>query len=91
MQSTAKGGCTVLVNKNNCVIHACQTTPIMSGSPVFIRPEPTKNSDKLEVVGIHLGTARYASRSNGSNFCGSLDGAKYPESNFAYQPGGYTP
>ena len=87
LRSTAAGGCFAHAGGGRCFFHGCQTTPIMSGAPVFKRPEPNTKSDVLEVAGLHLGSA-LLSDPNGPNgsVCTGVDGTKVPTSNFAYQP-----
>ena len=87
LRSTAAAGCFAHSGAGRCFFHACQTTPIMSGAPVFTRPEPGVQRDYLEIAGIHLGSALLADP-NGPNgsVCAGIDGSKVPSSNFAYQP-----
>lgn len=87
MRSTAAGGCFAHSASEQCFFHACQTTPIMSGSPIFVRPEPSVQTDTLLVAGIHIGSA-LLSDPNGDNgsVCSGIDGTKFPSSNFGYQP-----
>jgi len=90
MRATAFGGCASIAADERCVFHACQSTPIMSGAPVFFRPEPGTQSDHLELVALHLGPAAIASASaSGGAVCEKSDGALVNLSNFAYQPEGY--
>lgn len=60
MRSTAHGGCSVTYVSGNCVFHACQTANIMSGAPIFARPEPSDASNELTIVAIHLGAGNLA-------------------------------
>jgi hypothetical protein len=87
LRSTAAGGCYAHSASERCFFHACQTTPIMSGSPIFIRPEPGGQTDTLSIAGIHLGSA-LLSDPNGVNgsVCSGIDGTRVPSSNFGYQP-----
>lgn len=90
MRATANGGCAVLEAKNRCIFHACQSTQIMSGAPVFVRPEPGQTISHLEVAGIHLGSAALASKTAAiSGVCEDGNGRNFDLSNFAYQPKGY--
>ncbi|WP_157731465.1 trypsin-like serine peptidase [Azotobacter chroococcum] len=87
LRSTAVGGCFAHSIAGRCFFHACQTTPIMSGAPIFIRPEPGIQRNLLEVAGIHIGSAPL-SNPIGKNgpVCSGADGTKVPLSNLAYQP-----
>jgi hypothetical protein len=87
LRSTAAGGCYAHSASERCFFHTCQTTPIMSGSPIFTRPEPGAQSAALSIAGIHLGSA-LLSDPNGVNgsVCSGIDGTKVPSSNFGYQP-----
>lgn len=87
LRSTLVGGCFAHSGAGRCFFHACQTTPIMSGAPIFLRPEPGTNREYLELAGIHIGSALLADPNgvNGS-VCPGIDGSKVPSSNFAYQP-----
>lgn len=87
LRSTAAGGCYAHSASERCFFHVCQTTPIMSGSPIFTRPEPGSQATTLSIAGIHLGSA-LLSDPNGVNgsVCSGIDGTKVPSSNFGYQP-----
>lgn len=90
MRATAHGGCASFGANDRCLFNACQSTPIMSGAPVFVRPEPGKTQDTLEIVGLHLGVATIASKgASGGEVCEGSDGRKFEKSNFTYQPKGY--
>ncbi len=88
LRSTAQGGCVALQVKDQCLFHACQSTPVMSGAPVFLRPEPGGPlRDYLEPVALHLGSAGYAAASSGGGVvCIGVDGNRLSLSNFAYRP-----
>ena len=87
LRSTSGGGCVSHLATGRCFFHACQTTPLMSGAPVFVRPEPGTVLVHLKVAGIHLGAAGL-SDPNGPNreVCTGADGSKVSSSNFAYIP-----
>lgn len=84
MRSTAKGGCAAITVRNRCTFHACQSTPIMSGAPIFLRPDASSPQTTLEVIGIHLGTASVGN----SSTCNGFDGSSLSLSNFSYLPNG---
>lgn len=86
-RSTAYGGCSALRSAGRCLLHGCQSTPLMSGSPVFLRPEPNQSIAGLDVVGIHLGAASLgAARSTSTFVCEDFNGNEVSSANFAYQP-----
>lgn len=87
LRSTAVGGCYAHSTSERCFFHACQTTPIMSGAPIFIRPKTGTQNNTLSIAGIHLGSA-LLSDPNGAygSVCSGADGTKVPSSNFGYQP-----
>jgi hypothetical protein len=57
MSSTAVGGCHVQNAVDACFFHGCQSTAIMSGAPIFVRPETNQTRAYLELAGMHLGGA----------------------------------
>ena len=72
---------------SRCFFHSCQTTPSMSGAPIFIRPPPEDSNQTLKVVGIHLGHAGMSSSEGDfGKVCDSIDGARIPLANFAIAP-----
>ena len=87
MRSTAVGGCFAHSSAGRCFFHACQTTPMMSGAPVFLRPEEGKRTDTLSVVGLHLGNALLSDPgANTGSVCTGANGTRVSLSNFGYQP-----
>lgn len=86
MRSTKAGGCFAHSAAGQCFFHACQTTQIMSGAPIFVRPEPEQSSERLVVAGMHLGSALLSDPKGSTGaVCIGADGTKVPLSNFAYQ------
>lgn len=86
MRSTKVGGCFAHAVAGNCFFHACQTTPLMSGAPVFVRPEAAGGSDRLVLAGMHLGGALLSNPAGETGaVCKGADGRKVPSGNFAYQ------
>jgi V8-like Glu-specific endopeptidase len=81
LRATRYGGCVVVAHRERCVFHACQTLPVMSGAPIFLRPEDGSAPSTLEVVGIHLGPASMGT----SRYC-QIDGNDLDLSNFGYRP-----
>ncbi|MDP1638768.1 MAG: hypothetical protein Q8K74_07470 [Candidatus Nitrotoga sp.] len=88
LRATAHGGCVALQVKDQCLFHACQSTSVMSGAPVFLRPEPGgPPRNYLEPVALHLGSAGTAAAANGGGeVCEGVDGNLLSLSNFAYRP-----
>ncbi len=87
MRSTAVGGCFAHSSAGRCFFHACQTTPMMSGAPVFLRPEEGERTDTLSVVGLHLGNALLSDpNANSGSVCTGANGTRVSLSNFGYQP-----
>ncbi len=53
LTTTEVTGCNVMAITNSCVLHNCQTLPVMSGAPVFLKVQSSQAG--LKLVGIHLG------------------------------------
>jgi hypothetical protein len=87
LRSSSSGGCIAHAGAGRCFFHACQTTPLMSGAPVFMRPEPGAVPTRLQVAGMHLGAASLSDPKgvNGA-VCDGADGTDVSSSNFAYIP-----
>lgn len=84
MRGSSSAGCAALVVKGKCVLNGCQSLPLTSGAPVFVRPDPGDASTPLKVVGLHLGPSSYANTAD-TTACPGLKQSDLPSGNFAFQ------
>lgn len=84
LRGSSSGGCAALVVKGKCVLNGCQSLPLTSGAPVFVRPDPGGASAPLKVVGLHLGSSSYGNMVAPSA-CPNLKPSDLPSGNFAFQ------
>lgn len=86
LRATKAGGCFAHGSADKCFFHTCQTTPMMSGAPVFLRPDVPGQKDTLVLAGLHLGSAELSNPSGPTGaVCRGADGTRWQMSNFAYQ------
>lgn len=84
LRATSSGGCAAMVVKGRCILHGCQSVPLMSGAPVFLRPEPGAFPARLKVAGVHLGAASLSDDVD-PKICVGIKRADLPSGNFAFQ------
>jgi len=84
LRGSSSGGCAAMVVKGKCVLNGCQSLPLTSGSPVFLRPEPGEPTASIKVVGLHLGSSSYSNTVNKVD-CPALRPTDLPSGNFAFQ------
>lgn len=84
LRGSSSGGCAALVVKGKCVLNGCQSLPLTSGAPVFVRPDPGDTSAPLKVVGLHLGSSSYGN-TVAPSACPNLKPSDLPSGNFAFQ------
>jgi hypothetical protein len=87
MRSTGAGACFAHAATDRCFFHVCQSTPIMSGAPIFIRPDAKAKPTELVLAGVHIGSAGLVDPTTASGtVCGGISGKELESSNFGYQP-----
>lgn len=86
LRATKAGGCFAHGSADKCFFHTCQTTPMMSGAPVFLRPDAAGPGEPLVLAGMHLGSADLSNPDGATGaVCEGANGARWKVSNFGYQ------
>jgi hypothetical protein len=83
LRATAHGGCIAMAVRDRCIFHGCQSIPLTSGAPIFLRSDGSTPVSELTLAALHLGPASLAP----SSLC-NVNGDSFSKSNFGYLPPG---